>query len=739
MRLRILLVIVTLAGIAFGARASAQTAGAGAFVTGEILVKFRPGVGAGAKADAHRQARGTVLDEIARTGVQLVRVAAGDELAAVGRYQRNPNILHAEPNAVRRVPEPFSHAPGSEVVPGDYYFDEQWALHNVGQLFYCFPWIDGELCFYVGTSDADIDAPEAWASSTGGANVKVAVIDSGVDYNHPDLAGKVVGGDDLIFNDGDPMDDHGHGTHVAGTIAAALNNLTGNPAAEEGVVGVAPNALILAYKVCRSDGTCSDFAIERAIAQAVADGAKVINMSLGAPTYSQSLYEAVQDAWNAGLVIVAAAGNDGATNLFYPAGFDNVISVGAFDEDHRRATFSNYGSWVDMSAPGNVIMSAYPLAACAGGTPVPGDTGCYTWNSGTSMASPHVSGAAALVWSRGDVTQNSQVVDILLNSADPQGVDAVRLDSWTAHGGLNLHDALGYGAFNLAPVANAGDDQTVSDGDGNGMELVSLDGSGSVDPDGSIVGYEWREGGTFVSYGEMPAVWLSVGIHSLTLEVTDDQAATGTDTVVVTVNPTNQPPIAFNTTASTVAGTPIVLTLNASDVETCELAFSVVQGPTSGALGAMADQTCTAGTPNTDQAQITFTPGSTAGTVSFTYKVNDGRADSNVATVTITVTAPPAVEVSVTGISPNVISQNAGIRTFVITGTGFAAGASVTFENGSGPSPRVLNVARDSATQLTATVEIRSGGPRKNRVWDVRVTNPDGSTGLGVRLLTITP
>jgi subtilase family serine protease len=415
-------------------------------IPGEIIVKFRPGMAASAKADVHRQAAGTRLDEIARTGVQRVRVVPGNESAAIARYRRNPNVLSAEPNFIRRIPPVLlDHSPGTPVVPGDHHFNEQWALHNIGQQFQCFPWFGGQLCFYAGTADADIDAPEAWAISTGSVfDIKVAVIDSGVDYNHPDLAGRYAGGADFVFNDGDPMDDHGHGTHVAGTIAAAMNNLTGNPGAEEGVVGVAPNARILAYKVCRADGTCDDFAIQQAIAQAIADGAKVINMSLGETEFSQSLNNAVQDAWNAGLVIVAGAGNNGTTELFYPAAFNNVISVAAFDEDHGRASFSNYGTWVDLSAPGNAIMSSYPLSACAGGTTPPGDTGCYTWNSGTSMATPHVAGAAALVWSRNDVNHNRQVVDVLLNSANPQGVNGVRLDSWTIRGGLNLHDALSY-------------------------------------------------------------------------------------------------------------------------------------------------------------------------------------------------------------------------------------------------------------------------------------------------------
>ena len=200
-----------------------------------------------------------------------------------------------------------------------------------------------------------------------------------------------------------------------------------------------------------ADGTCSDFAIQQAIVQAIADGAKVINMSLGDTAFSQSLDDAVQVAWNAGLVIVAGAGNNGTTDRFYPAAFDHVISVGAFDEDHRRATFSNYGNWVDISAPGNVIMSTYPMAACCGASTVPGDIGCYDWNSGTSMATPHVSGrrGARLVARRRDQQQPG--------GRDPpeqrgsQGVDAVRLDSWTLHGGLNLHSALIYGS-NSAPT-----------------------------------------------------------------------------------------------------------------------------------------------------------------------------------------------------------------------------------------------------------------------------------------------
>ena len=404
------------------------------------------------------------------------------------------------------------------------------------------------------------------------------------------------------------------------------------------------------YKVCQVDGTCSDAAIIDAILQAaMTDAVDVINMSLGSTDFSQLLCDTVGVAWSEGVVTVAGAGNNGSTAPFYPASCPDVVSVGAFDEDHRQAPFSNYGNLVHMSAPGNVIFSAYPLAACGGSSTVPGDTGCYTWLSGTSMASPHVAGAAALIWSRPDVTSNSQVVDILFNSADPIGVDpsGVPLGSWTLHGGLNLHDALSYGSTNLSPVAVAGPDQTVPDTKRKGVERVTLDGTASYDPDldGSIVGYEWSEGGTVIGSSATESVWFSVGTHTITLEVTDDLGATDTDGVDITVgggggDPPPPPP-------------------------------------------------------------------------------------------------PPPGGVTVTEVDPEG-PFGLGVWSLTITGTGFQLDASVTLENGSGPAPQVLGVTPVSLpNSLSVDVEIGSGGPPKERKWDVRVTNPDGSTGVGVDLLRV--
>ena len=681
-RLGIAVIAVSLVVVAMSVRSSAQGPGPRRFVTGEVLVKFRPGANANARADAHRAAGGLQLAEIERTRVQRVRVAAGDELAAIARYQRNPNVLVAEPNYIRSIPEPLATGDGSDVVPGDLYFGEQWALNNTGQAFFC---IIPSFCFYSGTPDADIDAPEAWAISDGaGSNVTVAVIDTGVDYTHPDLAANYAGGYDFVSNDADPMDDHGHGTHVAGTIAAAMGNLTGTPGRPEGVTGVAPHARIRAYKVCRADGTCDDFALQQAIARAITDGVNIINMSLGDTVFSQSLDDAVQDAWNAGLVIVAGAGNNGTSELFYPAASEHVISVAAFDEDHLRPSFSNYGSWVDIAAPGNVILSTYPMAECPSSTTA-GDVGCYNWNTGTSMATPHVSGAAALVWSRNDVTSNAQVVDILLNSADGRGVSPVRLDSWTIHGGLNLHDAMTYGLGNLPPSADAGADRTVPDSDRDGTETVTLDGSASSDRDGTIVSYEWREGATPIGTTARVDVTLPVGVHTLTLEVTDNGGASDTDTVVVTVNPANQVTVTASTTQATEAGTvPGVFTVARSG--DTSLPLTVLYTLTGTAL-AGADYVSLPGT-------VTIEAASTTATVSI-VPIDDAAYESN-ETVILTLIANAAYTIASPSAGTVTVVSNDLPPDLVVTAVSVPATAGVdvdlvinhtTKNQGTGPSP----------------------------------------------------
>lgn len=292
--------------------------------------------------------------------------------------------------------------------PDDPYFTDQWGLHNTGQ--------GG------GKKDADIDAPEAWGVITGTTSVMIAVIDTGVDYNHKDLNDGRVRIDidkDYVNNDNDAMDDHSHGTHVAGIIAAETNNGVG-------VAGVMWQAQILPLKVCDSRGSCPANAIASAIRYAADQGADVINMSLGG-SCSQTIADAVNYAhFDKGVVVVAAAGNNGGT-LSYPAKHDAVIAVGAIDRNDKRAGFSSYGKELDVVAPGVSIYSTVLNNA-------------YDRMSGTSMASPHVAGVAGLLLSQRPTLTNNQVRDILRQSADDLGQSG--FDDQYGYGRVNAYRAL---------------------------------------------------------------------------------------------------------------------------------------------------------------------------------------------------------------------------------------------------------------------------------------------------------
>ena len=223
------------------------------------------------------------------------------------------------------------------MLPSDALFAQQWALNNTGQT--------------GGTADADIDAPEAWDVITGSTDILIAVVDTGVDYTHPDLSDGRVRTDidrDFVNNDNDAKDDQGHGTHVAGIIAAAANG--------SGTVGILWQASILPVKVLSAQGSGSADQVAQGIQYAADQGARVINMSLGAPLCSQTIADAVNYAFDKGAVIVAAAGNDGSV-VGYPARHERVVAVAATDSKDRRATFSNRGPEVDVAAPGVAILS----------------------------------------------------------------------------------------------------------------------------------------------------------------------------------------------------------------------------------------------------------------------------------------------------------------------------------------------------------------------------------------------
>jgi thermitase len=275
---------------------------------------------------------------------------------------------------------------------------------------------------------AKIQLPAAQDKTKGNANVIVASVDSGVDYNHPDLAGQVIKGKDFANNDDDPMDDNGHGSHTAGTMAAATNNAIG-------VAGIAPGCKILAVKVMGSDGGGDISAICSGIDYAVKQGAKVINLSLGGPQESQILRSSIQAAVKAGVLVVAAAGNDGNTTQNYPAAYPEVLSVGATDENDAKTSFSQYGSWVRIAAPGAHILSTFK--------------GAYKELDGTSMASPHVAGAAGLLRSLHPEWTAEQVASTLIATGDA----CTGFETAPNLRRLNLAKAVGASAPESAPSA----------------------------------------------------------------------------------------------------------------------------------------------------------------------------------------------------------------------------------------------------------------------------------------------
>ncbi len=334
------------------------------FVPGQVLVRFEAGTSAAAKSAARGRAGAVASRRLPLRGVELLKVDGGVK-AAVAALERRADVVYAEPNYLYRTTG----------LSNDPYLPDQWGLHNTGQLLFGEPGT-------AGTPDADIDAPEAWSTVTGSAAVTVAVVDTGVDLDHPELAGQLwtnpadpangvdddgnglvddVHGWDWVEGDNAPNDWEGHGTHVAGTIGAAGNDAVG-------VAGVAWDVSIMPLRVMGGyGGTNADIA--SAFAYAGAHGADVVNASLGGPGDSRAIEDAITGAPDT--MFVVAAGNEGTNNsqpstpVFpcnYPAA--NLVCVAASDNHDVMAPFSNYSTLsVDLAAPGVGIASTVPSAA----------------------------------------------------------------------------------------------------------------------------------------------------------------------------------------------------------------------------------------------------------------------------------------------------------------------------------------------------------------------------------------
>ena len=390
-----------------------------AYAPDRVLVRFRPGVDE-TYADGLLRSYGfPAVRRIPGIGVYSVKTAAGVSVTeTLAMLRRNGDVELARPDRRARLAD----------VPDDAYFaGYQYALRNTGGILAVTPYLQ-----YQTTAGADIKATTAWDAVKGDAETVIAILDTGVDMTHPDLAGKIVsGGHDFANDDDDATDDHWHGTHVAGIAAADTDNSTG-------IAGVAWNCRILPVKVTDQTGSGWYSWIIDGIVWAADHGADVINLSLGDLIDDPFLKDACRYAHDKGIIVVASAGNDGTEGVFYPAAYDEyVLAVAASDFNDALAAFSSYGPEVDVAAPGVWILGPAPQWYVGTGA-LP-----YLFASGTSMAAPHVAGLAALIRSaKPDLTADDIMKVIRYTADDINRATAPGRDDHAGYGRINMTKAL---------------------------------------------------------------------------------------------------------------------------------------------------------------------------------------------------------------------------------------------------------------------------------------------------------
>jgi len=364
-----ILILCLLAGFSGTATAQPKTA--------EVLITFDLVPGHSEQAVIHQ------FGGIIRYSYQLVpAIAAEVPEAAIAGLLRNPRVIYIEPD--------------SEVSILDEELNNSWGVKRIG-------------------------AGLAHDQGNNGEGIKVAVLDTGIDYLHPDLNANYAGGWDFVNDDGDPMDDYGHGTHCAGIVAAEDNGI--------GVVGVAPEAELYALKVMNASGHGNWSDIIAALEWCVDNGIQVTSNSYGGPSYSAIVEQAFDNAYAAGVLSIAAAGNRGQgmpDTIVYPAKYGSVIAVSATDSTDRLASFSSIGPAVELAAPGVAILST----VLGGG---------YATKQGTSMACPHVAGSAALVIFAMSHLPSPTIRQRLTDSAEDLGSKG--RDTWFGYGLVNAFAA----------------------------------------------------------------------------------------------------------------------------------------------------------------------------------------------------------------------------------------------------------------------------------------------------------
>lgn len=355
-----------------------------------LVIRFEEGVTDGEKEEILSTIEGKKERKLEKIGAERIKVKKYRVRESANKLKRNRKVKYVEPDFIAT----------KAFVPNDTFYSLQWGLPKVR-------------------------AEGAWDKNIGSNSFPVAVVDTGIDESHPDLNGKVV--KRVNFTTDPDVDGDGHGTHVAGIVAATTNN-------SAGVASLGFDTKLISVKSLDNNGSGYYSWIANGIIWATDHGARVINLSLGGSSDSQLLRDAVNYAWERGVVVVAAAGNSNRTTASYPAYYTNSIAVAATDSSDAKASFSNYGSWVDLAAPGVSIYSTYK--------------GGYAYLSGTSMATPFVSALSSLVFSNNPTFSNQQVRNKVESSAER----IFGTGSYWTHGRIDACAALDCSSGGLEPT-----------------------------------------------------------------------------------------------------------------------------------------------------------------------------------------------------------------------------------------------------------------------------------------------
>ena len=611
---------------------AAQPKPGSVYKSGELIIKYREGVAASASDDFHRKYGSQRIKEFKLYGIEHIRLKAGQSLqAAIATFEADPNVAYAEPNYVVR----------KTVVPYDTYWNSLWGMNK-------------------------INATNAWDSSTGSSTVVIGTIDTGVDYNHPDLAANIWTGADgshgynAITQTYNPLDDNGHGTHVAGTVGAAGNNGLG-------VVGINWQVKIMACKFLDATGSGSiTGAIDclNYIKNQKSAGVNIVatNNSWGGADYSQALYDVINAQRD--ILFVAAAGNNATNNditVSYPANYElpNVIAVAATDSVDALASFSQYGRrTVDVGAPGVSILSTVPNSS-------------YGYLSGTSMATPHVTGLAGLIKADNPLADWRAIKNLILSSGDT----VVALSTKTLTGKrINVYNALNCADRRVMSVIQY--PLTITLGSPVTLSALSINCGTSAGPvsatisSGEVVTLD--DDGIFPDMAAGDGIFTASFTPIKTIESMVFISPSGSETINYLLPP-------LSVTISTLSGATTGIAYSAT------LAASGGTTPYTWSLSA---GLLPAGLTLASSGVISGIP-TTAGIYSFTVKVTDGKAVTATKTLGITVVVPVVKLAVVTSILPAATRKIAYAQT--LTATGGTVPYVWSISVGSLPSGLVLN------------------------------------------------